>query len=58
MLQLRMAVLVAALTCSAPAMAQPVRKSDDKGAPPFKVLKEGENANLPLRGTWRQKRHR
>ena len=46
MLQLRMAVLIAALTCSAPAMAQPVRKSDDKGAPPFKVLKEGENPPL------------
>ena len=29
------------------AMAQPpVRKFDDKGAPPFKVLKEGENPPL------------
>src|SRR5881227_3761860 len=26
--------------------AQPVRNSDDKGAPPFKVLKEGENPPL------------
>ncbi|HEY1188179.1 MAG TPA: alpha/beta hydrolase-fold protein [Gemmata sp.] len=37
-----MAVLIAALACSASATAQPVRKYDDKGAPPFKVLKEGE----------------
>lgn len=28
------------------AAAQPVRKFDDKGAPPFKVLKEGENPPL------------
>src|ERR1041384_1830212 len=28
------------------ATAQPVRKYDDKGAPPFKVLKEGENPPL------------
>ncbi len=27
-------------------VAQPVRKYDDKGAPPFKVLKEGENPPL------------
>lgn len=46
MLQLRMAVLIAALTYSGAAIAQPVRKSDDKGAPPFKVLKEGENPPL------------
>ena len=46
MLQLRMAVLIAALTYSGAASAQPVRKSDDKGAPPFKVLKEGENPPL------------
>jgi enterochelin esterase-like enzyme len=33
--------LFAALACSA-AVAQPTRNYDDKGAPPFKVLKEGE----------------
>src|SRR5215472_9443013 len=39
-------VLIAALACSGVATAQPVRKYDDKGAPPFKVLKEGENPPL------------
>ncbi|MFM7110596.1 MAG: hypothetical protein ACKO26_05590, partial [Planctomycetota bacterium] len=28
------------------AAAQPVRKFDDKGSPPFKLLKEGENPPL------------
>ena len=46
MFKLRMAVLITALACSGPATAQPVRKYDDKGAPPFKVLKEGENPPL------------
>ena len=46
MFKLRMAVLIAALACSGSATAQPVRKYDDKGAPPFKVLKEGENPPL------------
>ena len=39
-------VLIAALACSSSATAQPVRKYDDKGAPPFKVLKDGENPPL------------
>src|SRR5688572_31772729 len=39
-------VLLAALACSGVSNAQPVRKYDDKGAPPFKVLKEGENPPL------------
>src|SRR2546430_6164285 len=46
MFKLRMAVLITALACSTSATAQPVRKYDDKGAPPFKVLKEGENPPL------------
>jgi enterochelin esterase family protein len=39
-------VLIAALASSGVSNAQPVRKYDDKGAPPFKVLKEGENPPL------------
>lgn len=42
MFKLQLAVLVSALACFSSAKAQPVRKYDDKGAPPFKVLKEGE----------------
>src|SRR5437867_9436728 len=38
--------LMAVLACSGVSTAQPVRKYDDKGAPPFKVLKEGENPPL------------
>src|ERR1700751_1039308 len=38
--------LIVALTCSGVATAQPVRMYDDKGAPPFKVLNEGENPPL------------
>ena len=39
-------ILCTALACSSLSVAQPVRKYDDKGAPPFKVLKEGENPPL------------
>ncbi len=39
-------VLTAAFACSGWSVAQPVRNPDDKGAPPFKVLKEGENPPL------------
>jgi enterochelin esterase-like enzyme len=39
-------ILIAALTCTGVATAQPVRNYDDKGAPPFKVLKEGDNPPL------------
>jgi len=46
MFKLRMAVLITAFACSGSVMAQPVRKYDDKGSPPFKVLKEGENPPL------------
>src|SRR5947208_672752 len=46
MFKLRTATLMAAIVGSGAATAQPVRKYDDKGAPPFKVLKEGENPPL------------
>jgi iron(III)-enterobactin esterase len=39
-------VLIAALASSGVSTAQPTRKYDDKGAPPFKVLNEGENPPL------------
>src|SRR6201997_1219543 len=39
-------ILIAALACPGVVTAQPVRMYDDKGAPPFKVLKEGENPPL------------
>ena len=46
MFKLRLAVLITAIASSSTATAQPVRKYDDKGAPLFKVLKEGENPPL------------
>src|SRR6476620_11478306 len=46
MFQLRIAVLFTTLACASSAAAQPVRNPDDPGAPPFKVLKEGENPPL------------
>src|SRR6478672_965064 len=45
MFKLRLAALITALACVGTAAAQ-VRKYDDKGAPPFKVLKEGETPPL------------
>ena len=39
-------ILLAVFAFAGVASAQPVRKYDDKGAPPFKVLKEGENPPL------------
>ena len=48
MFKLRMAILITALACSSSATAQPVRKYDDKGAPPFQMLKEGENPPLDI----------
>ena len=45
MFKLQMVVLVAAFVCSAVSAAPP-RNFDDPGAPPFKVLKEGENPPL------------
>jgi Putative esterase len=41
-----MALLITALACSSLSAAPPVRKFDDPGAPPFKLLKEGENPPL------------
>ncbi len=46
MFKLWMAIFIAALAWSSAAVAQPVRKYDDKDAPPFKVLKDGENPPL------------
>src|SRR3954469_17774232 len=42
----RVVALVTALACSGVLAAPPVRKFDDPGAPPFKVLKPGENPPL------------
>ncbi len=39
-------VLTFTLIFAGVAVAQPIRKVDDQGAPPFKVLKEGENPPL------------
>src|SRR3954469_19356620 len=39
-------ILIVAFACPGLSVAQPVRNHDDKGAPPFKVLKEGENPPL------------
>src|SRR5947208_11818052 len=39
-------ILIVAFSCPGRSAAQPVRSYDDTGAPPFKVLKEGENPPL------------
>src|SRR5580704_3667201 len=39
-------ILIVAFAYSGLSLAQPVRNYDDKGAPPFKVLKVGENPPL------------
>src|SRR5262245_32020739 len=52
MSQLSKLILVAALAFPGVATAQPVRKYDDKGAPPFKVLKDGENPPLDAYGNF------
>src|ERR1051325_6957119 len=41
-----MALLFQILACSSVLAQPPTRKFDDPGAPPFKVLKEGENPPL------------
>jgi enterochelin esterase-like enzyme len=41
-------VVIAALACAGVSNAQPVRKYDDPGAPPFRVLKDGENPPLDV----------
>lgn len=52
MFKLQMVVFVSALACFNAAQAQPTRKYDDQGAPPFKVLKEGENPALDASGNY------
>lgn len=52
MYKLSALVVCTALVCSGSSVAQPVRKYDDKGAPPFKVLKEGENPPLDVNGNF------
>ncbi|MFO0810616.1 MAG: alpha/beta hydrolase-fold protein [Gemmataceae bacterium] len=39
-------ILIVAFACPGVSVAQPVRGYDDKGAPPFKVLKDGETPPL------------
>lgn len=46
MVRLSSLLLFAVLALPAVAPGQPVRQFDDRGAPPFKVLKEGENPPL------------
>ena len=46
MYKLSALTLIVAFACSGSSVAQPVRSYDDKDAPPFKVLKEGENPPL------------
>jgi hypothetical protein len=51
MSKLQTVVLITILACSS-SSAAPVRKFDDPGAPPFKVLKEGENPPLDADGNF------
>jgi len=46
MCKLSALTLIVAFACPVLSVAQPVRSYDDKGAAPFKVLKEGENPPL------------
>jgi iron(III)-enterobactin esterase len=46
MIKPAIAFLVTALACSGALAQPPARKFDAPGAPPFKVLKEGENPPL------------
>ncbi len=52
MLKPWMVILVTVLTCSSLLSAPPVRKFDDPGSPPFKVLKTGENPPLDADGNF------
>ena len=45
-------VLIFTFLSTQPAFAQPVRKFDDPGSPPFKVLKTGENPPLDVDGNY------
>ena len=46
MYRLSALIILTSIVSASVSFAQPVRKFDDKGAPPFKVLKEGENPPL------------
>jgi enterochelin esterase family protein len=48
----RMAILITAFACSSLVAAPPVRQFDDPGAPPFTVLKQGENPPLDADGNF------
>jgi enterochelin esterase-like enzyme len=48
----RTIILITVLACSCLFAAPPVRKFDDPGAPPFKVLKTGENPPLDVDGNF------
>jgi enterochelin esterase family protein len=52
MFKLRMMLVITALACSSLWAAPPVRKYDDPGAPPFTVLKKGENPPLDVDGNF------
>lgn len=52
MFKFRVAVLTTVLACSSLSAAPPVRKFDDPGAPPFAVLKTGENPPLDAYGNF------
>ena len=45
-------ILITVLACSCLFAAPPVRKFDDPGSPPFKVLKTGENPPLDVDGNF------
>src|SRR5271166_3553101 len=45
-------ILITVLACSSLLSAPPVRKFDDPGSPPFKVLKIGENPPLDVDGNF------
>src|SRR5438874_9152078 len=45
-------ILITVLACSCVFAAPPVRKFDDPGSPPFKVLKTGENPPLAADGNF------
>ena len=45
-------IVIVAFLCAEAAEAQPVRKYDDSGAPPFKVLKTGQNPPLDVDGNF------
>src|SRR5262245_32573925 len=52
MLKPHSVILITVLLCSSILAAPPVRKPDDPGSPPFKVLKSGENPPLDVNGNF------